>query len=148
MRARSIAYSKIFLFRPIYLIIIFYNITKVIMNSKVRRFSVTSDPSLLDEFDETVKKLCYTRSNAIQRSMRNFLANYKWTIETVAKIAGAITMIYDHEARGLGKTLTRIQHLYRNIIFSTTHVHLDEHNCLEIIAVRGLVKEIKSLEKN
>jgi CopG family nickel-responsive transcriptional regulator len=117
------------------------------MNSKVRRFSVTSDPILLDEFDETIKKLGYTRSSAIQRSMRNFLADHRWTIETEIKIAGAITMIYDHEARGLGETLTHIQHIYRNVIFSTTHVHLDEYNCLEIIAVRGLVKEIKNLEK-
>ena len=117
------------------------------MNNKVVRFGVSSDPSLLDDFDETIKKLGYTRSSAIQRSMRNFLADYRWTIEIEAKIAGAITMVYDHEARGLGKALTHIQHIYRNVIFSTTHVHLDEHSCLEIIAVRGLVKEIKSLEK-
>ena len=63
------------------------------MNNKVARFGVSSDPSLLDEFDETIKKLDYIRSSAIKRSMRNFLADYRWTIEIEAKIAGAITMV-------------------------------------------------------
>jgi CopG family nickel-responsive transcriptional regulator len=53
--------------------------------------------------------------------------------------------MYDHEVRGLMETLTDIQHHHLGLISSTTHVHLDERNCLEIIAFKGEVKLIQSL---
>jgi len=56
-------------------------------------------------------------------------------------------MIYDHETRGLEETLTEIQHEYRKVISSTTHIHLDDQNCLEILAVKGEVKTTESLAK-
>lgn len=43
--------------------------------------------------------------------------------------------------------MTDIQHEYIDLISSTTHVHLDERNCLEILAVKGEVKSIQSLAK-
>jgi len=117
------------------------------MSGGVVRFSVSVLPDLLEEFDETINKLGYTRSNAIQVAMRDFLIDHKWTVEQEGKIAGAITMIYDHNVRGLVETLTDIQHHHIEVISSTTHVHLDENNCLEIIAVKGDVKVIQSLPK-
>jgi len=119
----------------------------VYLASGVTRFSVSVDPDLLDEFDETVNRMGYTRSSAIQMAMRGFLTDHKWTVEKEATIAGAITMIYEHDVGGLTDTLTHIQHHHLDAISSTTHVHLDEHNCLETIAVKGAVKEIQSLAK-
>jgi len=124
---------------------IFWQVLAV--SSGVARFSVSVDPDLLDEFDETVNRMGYTRSSAIQMAMRGFLTDHKWTVEKEATVAGAITMIYEHEVGGLTDTLTHIQHHHIDVISSTTHVHLDKHNCLEIIAVKGAVKEIQSLAK-
>ena len=117
------------------------------MSRGVIRFSVSVLPDLLEEFDETIYKLGYNRSNAIQVAMRGFLTEHKWTVEQEGKVAGAITMIYDHHVRGLGETLTNIQHHYLEVISSTTHVHLDEDNCLEIIAVTGDISVIQNLAK-
>lgn len=117
------------------------------MSSGVARFSVSIEPDLLDEFDEMVSQMGYTRSSAIQVAMRDFLTDQKWTMEEEATVAGAITMIYEHDVGGLTDTSIRIQHHHIDVISSTTHVHLDEHNCLEIIAVKGAVKEIKGLAK-
>jgi CopG family nickel-responsive transcriptional regulator len=115
--------------------------------SGVARFSVSVDPDLLDEFDETVNRMGYTRSSAIQMAMRGFLTDHKWTVEKDAIITGALTMIYEHDVGGITDTLTHIQHHHIDLISSTTHVHLDEHNCLEIIAVKGAVDEIQRLAK-
>jgi CopG family nickel-responsive transcriptional regulator len=115
--------------------------------SGVTRFSVSVDPDLLDEFDGTVNRMGYTRSSAIQVAMRGFLTDHKWTVEKEATVAGAITMIYEHDVVGLTDTLTHIQHHHLDAICSTTHIHLDERNCLEIIALKGVVKEIQSLAK-
>jgi len=115
--------------------------------SGVARFSVSVDPDLLDEFDETVTRMGYTRSSAIQVAMRGFLTDHRWTVEKDAIITGALTMIYEHDVGGITDTLTHIQHHHIDLISSTTHVHLDEHNCLEIIAVKGAVNEIQRLAK-
>jgi CopG family nickel-responsive transcriptional regulator len=109
------------------------------------RFSVSSDPDLLEEFDETITRMGYTRSNAVQLAMRGFLTDAKWTAASESKVVGAITMIYDHDVRGIGETLTDVQHHHIEEITSTTHVHLDEDNCLEIIAVRGDLSAIRDL---
>jgi len=109
------------------------------------RFSVSVTPDLLKDFDEVVSEIGYTRSSAIQVAMRDFITDHKWTLDPKAKIVGAITMIYDHDIRGLGDTLTDLQHTFLEAITSTTHVHLNERDCLEIIVFKGVVKEIQGL---
>ena len=111
----------------------------------VLRFSVSVSPELLMEFDETVTHMGYNRSKAIQLAMRNFLTDYMWKFEENKMAAGTLTIIYDHDIMGLEESLTDIQHLHRNIIISTMHIHLDERNCLLVIAVKGTVKTIKNL---
>ena len=57
---------------------------------------------------------------------------------TALKIdAGTITLVYDHHRPHLQSTLTDIQHDHHDVILSTVHVHLDHHNCLEVLLVRG-----------
>jgi CopG family nickel-responsive transcriptional regulator len=115
------------------------------LKSGVIRFSASVDPDLLEEFDETIGKLGYSRSNAVQTAIRDFLTEHKWTAEPEANVAGAITMIYEHDVKASMGALTHIQHQHGDVITSTTHVHLDEHNCLEMIAVHGSVKSIQRL---
>lgn len=114
----------------------------------VRRFTVSVSPELLKDFDKVIKSMGYERSKAIRLAMQNFLTECRWTIEKEKAGVGALTMVYSHETRGLEETLTDIQHEYRDVISSTTHVHLDDQNCLEILAVKGEVKVIQSLAKN
>ncbi len=89
----------------------------------------------------------YDRSKAIQLAMRNFLTEYKWEYEETGIVAGTITLIYDHEVKGLEENLTDIQHLQRNVIISNMHIHIDDRNCLLVIAVKGEIKSIKNLAR-
>lgn len=111
---------------------------------KVTRFSASVDPALLQEFDTTIKKIGYNRSTAIVAAMRNFIVDRLWQGEG-GEVVGAITMIYDHHRSGVTEELTNIQHDYHHEITTTTHVHLDHDNCLEIVAVRGQTPRIKTL---
>jgi len=113
----------------------------------VSRFGVSVPPELLTEFDETIARMGYDRSKAIQLAMRNFLSEYMWKYEEEGVAAGTMTIIYDHEVKGLEESLTDTQHLYRNIVSSAMHIHLDEQNCLLVIAVKGKVKAIQNLAK-
>jgi len=113
----------------------------------VSRVSVSVPPDLLVEFDEVTRRMGYDRSKAIQTAMRNFIAEYKWAHKEKGAGTGALVMVYDHEIRDLEKALTDIQHRYEETIGSSMHIHLDERNCLEIIAVKGSVKEIRDLSQ-
>lgn len=114
------------------------------MATGVTRFSVSVDPEVLDEFDRVISGPGYNRSTAIQIAMRDFLTEHKWKDEE-GIVVGAITMIYDHHIGGLMEELNHLQHDYFDIISSTTHVHMDHDNCLEILAVKGEASRIKNL---
>ena len=114
------------------------------MSGKVSRISVSIDPNLLEEFDETINKIGYNRSTAVQLAIRDFLTEHKWK-DLDGVLAGVITLMYDHHIGGITEGLTHLQHDYTQIINSSTHVHLDHHNCLEILAVKGDASQIKEL---
>jgi CopG family nickel-responsive transcriptional regulator len=61
------------------------------------------------------------------------------------EIAGTITLVYDHHKQHVQATLTDIQHDHHEVIISTMHVHLDHHNCLEVLVVRGRASLIKKI---
>jgi CopG family nickel-responsive transcriptional regulator len=61
------------------------------------------------------------------------------------EIAGTITLVYDHHKQNVQATLTDIQHDHHDIIIASTHVHLDHHNCLEVLIVRGKANVIQRI---
>jgi len=89
----------------------------------VARISISLPPELLEEFDSLIEKLGHDRSKAIQQAMRYFLTEYRWKYEERGLAVGTITLIYDHDVRGLESKLTHIQHQATQIIASTTHIH-------------------------
>lgn len=112
--------------------------------AKLVRFGVSLDKDLLDKFDRLIERKNYTnRSEAFRDLIRQELVKKEW--EAGEEIAGTITIIYDHHQRELVTKLMDIQHDHGTNIISTQHIHLDHHNCLEIIAVRGNAKEAQAL---
>lgn len=108
------------------------------------RFGVSLEKDLLAHFDSHLKGKKYTnRSEAIRDLIRDDLVKKQW--QEGQEIAGTITMIYDHHKRELVNKLMDIQHDFGGIIISTQHIHLDYHNCLEIIAVKGKPQQSQEL---
>jgi CopG family nickel-responsive transcriptional regulator len=54
-------------------------------------------------------------------------------------------MVYDHHGRDLVNRLLDVQHEFVEVIVSNQHVHLDHHDCLEILTVRGPTADIQRL---
>jgi CopG family transcriptional regulator, nickel-responsive regulator len=111
----------------------------------VSRFSVSLPSPLLKQLDEMATDKGYdNRSLAIADMIRDKLVEHHQRLSD-EEIAGTITLVYDHHKQHVQTTLTDIQHDHHEIIISTIHVHLDHHNCLEVLVVRGkagLVKRI------
>ena len=76
--------------------------------------------------------------------IRNGLVEHRQKFSS-AEIAGTITLVYDHHKHNLQSVLTDIQHDHEDVIISTVHVHLDHHNCLEVILVRGKAGPIRKI---
>ncbi len=112
----------------------------------VSRISVSLPPELLRKFDEAAKRIGYEdRSKAIQAAMWDLVTESKWVCKERGVGVGAIAMIYDHTLGGLDKGITDIQHEHRETVISSMHAHLDEGDCLEIIAVRGKAGDVRKL---
>ncbi len=108
------------------------------------RFGVSLPEDLIAAFDESIERKGYrTRSEAVRDLMRQHLVEQQW--EADREVIGTVTIVYDHGPRDLGRVLTELQHQYCDVVLCTTHVHVDAHNCLEVIVLRGpsgVVREI------
>jgi len=108
------------------------------------RFGVSLEKNLLDKFDKLCAGKNYSnRSEAFRDLIRQELVKKEW--EAGEEVAGTITIIYDHHQRELVTKLMDIQHDHGTNIISTQHIHVDHHNCMEIIAVRGSAKSVRKL---
>jgi CopG family nickel-responsive transcriptional regulator len=110
----------------------------------VERFSISAPPELLEEFDGAIGKLGQDRSKAIQQAMRLFLSEHRW-MEKEGDCAGAIIVTYDHGVHESEEEITDLQHQFREVVNSALHLHIDESNCLQMIAVRGSAGVVSQL---
>jgi CopG family nickel-responsive transcriptional regulator len=106
------------------------------------RFGVSMDSLLLERFDQHIEQRGYgNRSEAIRDLVRETLVREEW--EGGDEVVGTITLVYDHHVRELSDKLTDIQHDHFNSVLSSLHIHLDHHNCLEVIVVRDAAAKVQ-----
>ena len=109
------------------------------------RFGVSIGASLLKQFDRLIAGKGYVnRSEAIRDLMRKHLVEHEWELGDKETL-GTLTILYNHHVRELADRLGHVQHEHYGKVISTLHVHLDEHNCLEVMVLRGIPAEIRSL---
>jgi len=107
------------------------------------RFGVSIPDDLLEKFDGLIKEKGYNnRSEAIRDLIRDRLVEDQWT-KYENDVVGTVTVVYNHEQSDLAQKLTEIQHKKHDLIISSIHVHLDFHNCLEVLIMRGSSDEVK-----
>jgi len=110
----------------------------------MKRFGVSLPDELLKRFDVNINKKGYAnRSEALRDLIRESLL--KEQIESDDEIAGTLTLVYNHHTPDLSKKLDDIQHSHHGKVLSKLHIHLDHHNCLEVIVLKGKRSEIQKL---
>ena len=114
--------------------------------AKLVRFGVAMDDELLGRFDELVARrgTATNRSEAVRDLVRDALVDAEWE-SSHDEIVGTITMVFDHHASDLSEKLDSLQHAHFDQIVSSMHIHLDAHNCLEVIVVRGTSRDVQSI---
>jgi len=111
----------------------------------VERVGVSFEPELLADFDKLIAGKGYTnRSEAIRDLVRKAIIEDSIAAEK-GEVIGTLTIIYDHHEGDVTDKLLHIQHHHHAEISSTTHIHIDEKLCLEVLVVRGKVKNVRTL---
>lgn len=115
------------------------------MKDPLVRFSVAIGGELLRKFDQYRETHRHpNRSEAVRGLMRDALIE-----EVIAhddsEAMGVVTLIYDHHVARIARRLTDLQHQHLERVVTTTHVHLDEHRCLEVILLRGPARLVREL---
>lgn len=118
---------------------------KAISDGGVSRFSISLPGQLARQLDQMTHEKGYdNRSLAVADMIRAHLVEHRQHFRD-QDIAGTITLLYDHHKQHVQAALTNIQHDHHPAIIATLHVHLDAHNCLEVLAVRGKAALIKRI---
>jgi Predicted transcriptional regulators containing the CopG/Arc/MetJ DNA-binding domain and a metal-binding domain len=110
----------------------------------IMRFSISMDAQLLGQLDEYLIRRKYSsRSKAIRDLVRSVLVDEEW--ERDSEVVGVITLVYNHHQPFLQEKITKLQHANHHQIISTTHVHMDHENCLEVTIVKGRASKVRAL---
>ena len=110
----------------------------------LKRFTISMEETLLEDFDQFIDKRGYrNRSEAVRDLIRGSFVKDEWAGDK--EVMGVITLVYDHHQHQLQEKVTELQHDFHNQIVSTTHVHMDHHNCLEVIIIRGIGTDVQRL---
>jgi CopG family nickel-responsive transcriptional regulator len=110
----------------------------------LERIGISIEEELLAQFDRLIAGKGYVnRSEAIRDLIRDTLVQREWSESTgrEEKVA-VVTLVYGHDLSSLAQKLAHIQHENHRAVVSALHVHLDAHNCLEVLVLRGRAKDI------
>ena len=108
------------------------------------RFSVSMEPDLLERFDALLGRSGSNRSKAIRDLVRLQLARHE--LESGRSPAvGVLAFVYDHGQPDLARRLMEVQHEHHTEVVSSSHVHLDRHDCIEVLILRGTADRLQKL---
>ena len=114
------------------------------MKNDLMRFSVAMPEDLLMRFDKLVARrgLAKNRSEVVRDLVRDALDADECGIPGTDVMA-TLTIVYNHHESDVQDKLTVIQHSYLQMVVSTTHVHMDGDNCLEVMILKGEASDVQ-----
>jgi CopG family nickel-responsive transcriptional regulator len=110
----------------------------------IERIGVSLEADLLKQFDKLIEQKGYVnRSEAIRDLIRDNLVQREWSESKGSEERVAVvTLVYDHDSSSLAQKLAHIQHENHRAVVSALHIHMDEHNCLEVLVLRGRARDV------
>jgi len=109
--------------------------------SDLIRFGIAMDKPLLDDLDQIAAQRGANRSEVIRDLVRAEVARAK--VQADVPAVGSLIFVYDHHVRDLTEKLTELQHELGDRVVCSLHIHLDRHNCMEVVALRGHSRDLR-----
>ena len=111
----------------------------------VVRFGVSFEKEVLEALDEYVEENKFSnRSQALRNLVNKHIVEKKWLCNN--RVAGAITLVYDHHKREIAGNLSKIQRDFQEIM-SVQQFVLNENHTLQVIAVNGISARLTDLSE-
>jgi CopG family nickel-responsive transcriptional regulator len=113
----------------------------------LERIGISLEDDLLGQFDRLIEGKGYVnRSEAVRDLIRDALVQREWS-ESAGRQerVAVVTLVYGHDSSSLAQKLAHIQHENHRAVVSALHVHMDEHNCLEVLVLRGPAREVLAM---
>lgn len=115
----------------------------------MERFTISLEDTLANEFDEYIKQQGYSnRSEAMRDLIRQKLESERLKSTEDGYCMAALSYVYNHHESELATRVTSAHHKHHDLTLSTMHVHLDHDNCLEMVVLKGLTKDVESFAKS
>ncbi|MCG2866811.1 MAG: CopG family ribbon-helix-helix protein [Vulcanisaeta sp.] len=112
---------------------------------RARRVSLALDEELLRTIDGLmVKQGEINRSRFINSLLTNALAGIMEET-TGGYVLSLVVLMYDHELGDVEKNVTDLQHEFKDLIRVTTHVHVGDRDCVEVIHAMGEYGKVQEL---
>jgi CopG family nickel-responsive transcriptional regulator len=112
----------------------------------LERIGISLEEDLLAQFDRLIAEKGYVnRSEAVRDLIRDSLVQREWAAQGREEKVAVVTLVYDHDSSSLAQKLAHIQHENHRAVVSALHVHLDPHNCLEVLVLRGRGRDISAM---
>jgi CopG family nickel-responsive transcriptional regulator len=110
----------------------------------LERIGISLEDDLLAKFDRLIAEKGYeNRSEAIRDLIRDSLVQREWSESTGRdERVAVVVLVYEHDSSGLTQKLAHIQHENHKAVVSALHVHMDAHNCLEVLVLRGRASDV------
>lgn len=113
----------------------------------MQRFTISIDDDLAQAFDLLMERRGYkNRSEAFRDMIRKEMA-----LETVIRNQGecvaVVSYLFDHHRLQLSEKMTALQHEHAALVVSSMHVHVNSHDCVETVVMRGPVRDVSALAK-
>jgi CopG family nickel-responsive transcriptional regulator len=115
---------------------------------QTERIGISVDSGLLKEFDKQISSQGYqNRSEAIRDLIRTSLSKKQLENPNRQSVA-AVCLVYNHHSSQLMQKLTQMQHNHLLETICSMHIHLDTHDCMEVIILKGKVSAINKVGEN
>ena len=113
----------------------------------LERIGISLEEELLARFDRVIEEKGYVnRSEAIRDLIRDALVQREWSeSEAREERVAVVTLVYDHDSTSLAHKLAHVQHENHRAVVSALHVHMDAHNCLEVLVLRGRGRDVLAM---
>lgn len=112
----------------------------------MQRVTVSLDEDIAAAFDALAVEQGYgSRSEAVRDLVRRAVEDRRLQQSGDGLCVANLSYVYDHHVRALAGRLVAHQHDHHDLVISTTHVHLDHHNCLESTLLKGPIDEVRAL---
>lgn len=110
----------------------------------IERIGISLEGDLLGQFDHLIEQKGYaSRSEAVRDLIRDALVQREWSeADGGRERVAVVTLVYDHDSASLAQKLAHLQHENHKAVVSALHVHMDAHNCLEVLVLRGRAAEV------